>query len=401
MEPQVETKLRRLPALDVRNQRLNTPRCKVCDSPTRFFDVVDFNKHCSFEDPYVFGASGICVPYFRCRACGFLFTNFFEHWTSGEFSRFVYNADYVKVDSEYVTIRPARVANSMIGLLRGCEAARILDYGSGTGAFSRLMREAGFGRIEDYDPFSSPARPEGRFDIISCFEVIEHTASPIETLGDMKSFLAEGGCIVFSQTLQPSNISEQRSNWWYLGPRNGHMSTFTAESLAVIAEAVGLVFHFGTDPYALTTPVMSPAVAQVAAKIGEPLAYLRLYAPGDDVSAAAWHPAEHSSTASSRWSKLAQLDWPMPTLRRAPCTLRVAAPVNAWVADEFVEKSQFRLGAQIVPARFEAGELRADISVPAQPPEFISMLTPEPISPRAVRGIADDRLLGLAIDLHE
>ncbi len=54
----------------------------------------------------------------------------------------------------------------------------ILDYGSGSGAFAERMAKYGFANITNYDPFSSPARPAGKFSLITCFEVIEHTVSP-------------------------------------------------------------------------------------------------------------------------------------------------------------------------------------------------------------------------------
>ncbi len=40
------------------------------------------------------------------------------------------------------------------------------------------MAAHGFANITNYDPFSSPARPAGKFSLITCFEVIEHTVSP-------------------------------------------------------------------------------------------------------------------------------------------------------------------------------------------------------------------------------
>ena len=396
MRPEIEARLATLPALDRRNLWLHTARCKVCRSRTRFFDVVDFNKHCSFENPYAFGASGICVPYYQCRACRLLFTDFFDSWTHDEFSRFIYNPDYIKVDSEYQTVRPAREAATMASRLRACESARVLDYGSGTGAFSREMRNSGFTRIESYDPFSSPERPQGRFDIITCFEVIEHSPNPIEAVQDMQSFLSEGGCIIFSQTLQPADIATQRGNWWYLGPRNGHICTFAAETLAVIGDAVGLVFHFWHDHYVFAAPVGSPVVASLLSGTAEAVGYLRLYAPTDP-SSPDWHPCEQAEAGAFRWSRVAELEWPLPPLRKTPCRLRIAVPVIAAVSEDFASGCRVRLGDQILPAQCRGQELAAEVLLTGQPPRTVSLLTPEPSSPRT-RGVADDRLLGLAVE---
>ena len=111
----------------------------------------------------------------------------------------------------------------------------MLDYGSGSGAFAERMAAHGFANITNYDPFSSPARPDGKFSLITCFEVIEHTVSPAVCINDMAAFLAPGGCIVFSQPLQPADIEVLRGSWWYIGPRNGHASIFTADALARLA----------------------------------------------------------------------------------------------------------------------------------------------------------------------
>jgi hypothetical protein len=400
LRPEIEARLAALPPLDARNARLRAPRCKVCGAQTRFFDTIDFNKHCSFEDPYLFGAAGICVPYYRCDGCRFLFTDFFADWSAGDFSRFVYNADYIKVDSEYAEVRPVRLVQSIAPLLRGCESVRILDYGSGTGGFAREMRNAGFTRIEDYDPFSHPERPQGQFEVITCFEVLEHTPDPIQAVRDMKSFLAPGGCIVFTQTLQPPDIMTQRGGWWYLAPRNGHICTFAAETLAGMADATGLVFHLGNDPYAFAVPNPSPAVAPVVSAIGAPIAYIRLLAPPAHEGAEGWHAPEELPAGRSRWSRAAELKWPLPPLRKAPCTLRVAVPVVATISADFAKGCRVRAGEQIVPARLEGGELRAEIALGDTPPKTIRVLTPEPISPRA-RGVADDRLLGLAVQMAQ
>src|SRR6516162_1332595 len=152
--------------------------CKVCGGFSPPFDSLDFFKYCSPTNPFAFGFAGIHVDYRRCQDCGFIFTGFFDDWTSDEFAAYVYNADYPRIDSEYADIRPGNVAAMLAERLGGWQDIDILDYGSGSGAFAQHMAEHGFTNITNYDPFSSPARPEGRFSLITCFEVIEHTTSP-------------------------------------------------------------------------------------------------------------------------------------------------------------------------------------------------------------------------------
>ena len=134
--------------------------CKICGGFSRPFDSVDFYKYCSPTDCFAFGFAGIHVDYRRCRDCGFIFTDFFDDWTAGEFAARVYNADYALIDSEYADIRPGNVAAMLADRLAPWRKIDILDYGSGSGAFADRMADHGFNRITNYDPFSSPARPE-------------------------------------------------------------------------------------------------------------------------------------------------------------------------------------------------------------------------------------------------
>src|ERR1035441_3388013 len=136
MDPRIRKTLAALPRLDVANRRAGGRSCKVCGAAAEFFDVCDFNK-CT--DGYRFGPSGVYVIWYCCNMCCFIFTEFFDRWTAKDFERFVYNEDYVKVDGEYLGARPKRTAAVAAEMLRGHEARRILDYGSGSGLFAQRM----------------------------------------------------------------------------------------------------------------------------------------------------------------------------------------------------------------------------------------------------------------------
>ena len=76
----------------------------------------------------------------------------------------------------------------MANLLRGLEHLRLLDYGAGNGLFAQCMTEHGFVHVDGFDPFSQPSRPVGKFDVIICNEVLEHSPDPIGTMRDMAIF---------------------------------------------------------------------------------------------------------------------------------------------------------------------------------------------------------------------
>ena len=307
-----------LPALDKYTPFRAARTCKICGQAAIPFDHVDFNKFCAVENYYEFGISGVSIGYLRCLFCGFIFTEDFDAWSRDDFARLVYNADYIKVDGDYVNDRPTRVAEYFAAKLRGCEDARLLDYGSGAGVFVERMRGFGFRNIEAYDPFSSPRRPVGTFDIVTCFEVIEHATDPIGVVGDMLRYLRKDGCVLFSQTVQPPDILLVRGNWWYLAPRNGHVSTFSEEALTALAACHGCVLHRGSTVYGLAPQWPSSFAGLALSKIGPSFAILRLFAPTacGDASIAfpsptdvLWHPAENDGTWSYRWTGTGSVPW--------------------------------------------------------------------------------------------
>jgi hypothetical protein len=213
---------------------INAPlNCKLCNASVVHMDYCDFNKTCNGYD---FGRSGVLVEYFRCSQCGFLFTDFFDDWSNQDFSEFVYNDEYVKADPDYNGKRPRGIAAHLNGLLAPCRGTgSLLDYGGGSGIFVEEMRKNGYIDSEVYDPFAQPIKPNRKFDIITAFEVIEHTTDPLKTFEEIFNFMNPQGCLVISQTIQPQDIESLGAQWWYVAPRNGHVSFYTDFSMGVIA----------------------------------------------------------------------------------------------------------------------------------------------------------------------
>jgi 2-polyprenyl-6-hydroxyphenyl methylase/3-demethylubiquinone-9 3-methyltransferase len=383
--------------------------CKLCGGFSSPFDSLDFFKYCSPTNPYAFGFAGIQVQYRRCRDCGFIFTDFFDEWTPEEFAAYVYNSDYPRIDSEYADIRPSNIAAIMAERLAAWHSIDILDYGSGSGAFAERMVERGFSNITNYDPFSSPRRPEGKFSLITCFEVMEHTISPRACLEDMASFLAPGGGIVFSQPLQPENIETIRGAWWYIGPRNGHASIFTADALSCLADACGLVLHRGDWLHCFGVPDSSESTRDILAAFASPYAWLRLDAPTDASSHApqraqqidAWHGLERGSVFRYRWTRSASLAWHAVLPDIFPLRVRISVPFINEITSGFAEASTIQIGGQMLrPKSDPQGELVFETTLNGPADNSVILRTPAPLSPHALRGVSDDRLLGLAIPVY-
>jgi 2-polyprenyl-6-hydroxyphenyl methylase/3-demethylubiquinone-9 3-methyltransferase len=353
MDPSLAVRLLLLPRLSRDDALAGAAPCKVCDSPAAFFDVVDFNK-CA--GGYTFGPSGINLPWYRCDNCGFLFTSFFDDWSSEDFRRFIYNEDYVLLDPDYLSARPKRMALQLAKLLFGFGEARILDYGSGANIFASCLKEMGFPHVESYDPFSAPTRPIGPFDIVTCIEVIEHAPLPYSILADMRSFLAEDGCILIGETLQPAEIENIRCGWWYVAPRNGHVSTYAARTFAALAERTGLTFHRGTNyPHVLRA---GNRLAELAKRCGPVLTCVRLGAPGRS-PATGFSGVEGIPGQQFQWTTAPEVSWTIDVPDSFP-TVQIMIPFVHESRTEFAKGCVIAVNGKALPTSVQERSIFAE-----------------------------------------
>jgi SAM-dependent methyltransferase len=221
--------------------------CKVCTEPALLYGVVDFSRSCEVARGLHLPLIGVPVYYRRCGACGFLFSDSFDDWTDADFQRHIYNDAYTTVDPDYAATRPAGSAAVVAQLFGASKTSlRILDYGGGNGKLSKLLRADGFSDVETYDPFTPEyARPpETTFDLVTCFETFEHLPDPNAGIADISERLADPGLVLFTTLVQPENFDRFRMAWWYIAPRNGHISIFTRRALALAWQRHG--FSFGS-----------------------------------------------------------------------------------------------------------------------------------------------------------
>ncbi len=215
--------------------------CKICASPSPLFGVVDFHKSCIEAQGKRLALSGCPVYYQRCLNCGFAFTTAFDTWDFAAYRKNIYNSDYIVVDPDYAELRPAGNAKLIAGTFAEFKSSlRILDYGGGEGLLAARLRDEGF-TAETYDPFSSfDKMPEQKFDLITCFEVMEHVPSPKATATTMVGLLKPQGILLFSTLVQPATFDQVGLNWWYASPRNGHISLYSRHALALLFQPHGM-----------------------------------------------------------------------------------------------------------------------------------------------------------------
>ena len=369
----------------------------TADAPI-FSNVVDFNKHASEIDYYSFGPANIAVAYYRCEGCGFLFTPFCDSWTQEDFRHRIYDESYVFVDPGYLDIRPRRMADAMTRLLTPFRTCRILDYGAGSGLFADLMNNAGF-HVESYDPFSIPTRPTGQFDLITAFEVLEHSPFPADTVADMQGFLAGAGCIILGQTLQPSDIDRVRANWWYCAPRNGHVSTFADRTLAALAARFGLIYHRGHHALHVLRTAQANGLSKLAEAIGKAFTSIALGAPAQDL-AQRWHPPEKSPRDRWRWTASDIVTWHIAVVGPGPATLQVRIPFVQQAKPGFAAECRVSVGDQQTTTTLKESCIVAEAQVDTGD-VVVTLNTPRLIGPEDRPGGRDQRVLGLAIRVLE
>jgi SAM-dependent methyltransferase len=83
-------------------------------------------------------------------------------------------------------------------------------------------------------------RCDRRFDLVTCFETLEHMPDPTRGAADIAALLKPDGLLLFSTLVQPADFDAQGMQWWYIGPRNGHVTLHSRASLTALWAGQGL-----------------------------------------------------------------------------------------------------------------------------------------------------------------
>jgi SAM-dependent methyltransferase len=238
--------------------------CKICGGVAQLYGVIDFHKgHDRLP------VSGIPIYYRRCVACDFLFTDAFDCWSDEQFKTHIYNDDYLELDPDYKGPRPLSNADVVARLWGKYKAeTRVLDFGGGNDLFCARLRTNGFPMAVTYDPMVSThaRRPDGRFDLVTCFETLEHVPNPVASVALIVECVAEPGLILYSTVVQPADFSNQGLRWWYVGPRNGHISLFSKRALATLWRQHGYKTFSFNDNIHLAFRTLPPFLAHLQSR---------------------------------------------------------------------------------------------------------------------------------------
>lgn len=229
-------------ALQTKSVIVKAVDCKICGTPTELQGCVDAGRSCEVYRGTYMQLSGIPIYYHRCLSCGFIFTVAFDAWSFDDFRQNIYNDGYAAADPDYADGSRARANAALTDNVMGqLGARRVLDYGGGDGTLATELRAKGLD-AHSWDPVVDQKREVavavGAFDLVTAFEVFEHTPTPVTTAAQVLSFLRPNGRFLFS-TLLMDELHRQATDHWYIAPRNGHISLHTSASLRTLFARLG------------------------------------------------------------------------------------------------------------------------------------------------------------------
>ncbi len=206
------------------------------------------------------------ATYLRCAACGYVFVED-PHWLAEAY------ADHaIAALDTGIVMRNLWLADAVDALLRwrfrGVRTA--LDWGGGTGLFVRLMRDRGHDfrwsdpHCENLFALGFEADEQQPFDLVTCFEVVEHLTDPLPAF---ERLATRAPILLFSTELLPEH-NNRPGEWHYYAPETGqHVGFFTAASLQRVAQH--LRRHFASDGrmlHAITAEPLDPRWLRFVAK---------------------------------------------------------------------------------------------------------------------------------------
>lgn len=232
-------------------------RCRVCGGGVRWF-----------ADGRVLGH--VDVSYLRCEMCGLVMADD-PTWLDEAYAEAIAHLDVGLLDRCQIL---ANVTSTVLRAER-LRGGRFLDWAGGYGVLTRLMRDRGFDFVHT-DVYAANIFAggftgdlgQGRFDLVTAFEVLEHLVDPVDELAAVAS--ATDRLLVTTQVL-PSP-TPRPGDWDYYALESGqHITFYTPRSLEALARRLGFdgvvtsplvhLFHRGPVSRVTRSLVRRPAVS--------------------------------------------------------------------------------------------------------------------------------------------
>jgi SAM-dependent methyltransferase len=226
---------------------------------------------CSSEDPaQLFRCtdhfiSGEEFPVFRCRNCGFTYTN--DHPGEDEAGRYYESEDYIShsdtskgiVNKLYLFARKFMLVRkrSFIEKTTGLKSGSLLDIGSGTGYFAATMKNAGWQvkgieisekartfssshfNIEVLPPSELDSIESDSLDCITLWHVLEHFHDPFKYISEIKRILKPGALCIIALPNCSSYDAEYYDRYWAAWDVPRHLWHFSPATFNIFAGKAG------------------------------------------------------------------------------------------------------------------------------------------------------------------
>lgn len=231
----------------------SSPHCKICDTEADIYGVTDFNVSCYGNNVhrYNYPLSGHAVYYYKCKNCGLIYSHAFDKWSDADYSRYIYNDEYIKHDPNFICKRSLHNFNLLRNAFKNLQNFRMLDFGCGDGQLVQLLQEYGTD-VVGWDPFNNSAPiPNEKYEFITSFEVMEHTPTPVKTMEMIDSLLEQNNGKYFFSTLTNDFHLNKLMNFWYIAPRNGHITIYSNKSLDILFSKFGMKVKHISELYHL------------------------------------------------------------------------------------------------------------------------------------------------------
>lgn len=200
----------------------------------------------------------------RCRSCGLLYLDPQPTWQELDSH---YQSDYTAYTVQHLRGAPALSQLALsYGLQRRCklilqlrQQGRLLDIGAATGGFLNAMRHHSGWQLHGVEPVQSAAQlardqlglnilpttleqahfPDGQFDVVTLWDVLEHLPDPHASLNEIYRVTAPGAWLVLQIPDVSSWEAKLWGRWWigYDAPR--HLYAFPSKALAALLAATG------------------------------------------------------------------------------------------------------------------------------------------------------------------
>lgn len=373
---------------------LGSPRnCKLCKGRANHFCYVDFNKSCN---NYPLERSGISVEYFKCKECDLVFTDFCDNWLPSDFKKFIYNDEYILVDPGYTGARSVINAELFSRILEPARNLSILDYGGGNGGLSKQLMSFGFSNCQTYDPFGeNNILPTKKFDIVLSFEVVEHSPDPEYTFEQILNLVKDNGVAIIGQSMQPKNIDDIRGGWWYLAPRNGHITFYSHKTMLDYAKSKGIKYRDAGGWIVLYRGNLPSEIQRVLDFMPERSKYIKAGAPFDDLVYSQWHALEDRKNEPFRWT--AEKEVSLGDYFLIAGTNIISINYRIKIEQDFSEICYLRVNSEFFPVRDRGEELFVEVDAKKSGIYNLTLVTKEPKQPSSLNLNDDIRYLGIAI----